>query len=126
MNDQGPRKRNGRLYQKLLRQANDDPLSTVANLFDISMVFAVALLLALFSAVMVPELVTSSDELTIVKNPGRPDMEIIMKKGVKIDRYRATNQEVTGRGQRLGVAYRLPTGDVVYVPEKRVSANQGK
>jgi hypothetical protein len=48
-------------------------------------------------------------------------MELIITKGVKVDRYRVTKEEVSGNGHRLGVAYRLPNGDVVYVPEKKES-----
>ena len=40
-----------------------------------------------------------------------------MKKGVKIERLRMTEEEVGGSGKRLGVAYRLPNGEVVYIPE---------
>jgi hypothetical protein len=101
----------------LLQQADADPLSTVANLFDISMVFAVALILALFSAVIMPELISAPNEMTIVKNPGKPDMEIIRKKGIKIDRFRVTQKSIEGNGRRIGVAYRMPNGEVVYVPE---------
>ena len=82
------------------------------------MVFAVALILAMFSALSVPELLTTQDDVAIVKNPGKSNMEIIMKKGVKIDRYRMTEDQIGGSGQRLGTAYRLPNGEVVYVPEK--------
>jgi len=104
-------------YNRLLQEGEDDPLSAVTNLFDVAMVFAVALILAMFTALSVPELLSSPADITIVKNAGKPDMEIVMKKGVKIDRYRMTPQSMGGSGQRLGVAYRLPNGDVVYVPE---------
>lgn len=89
----------------------------VANLFDVAMVFAVALILAMFTALSVPELLTSEDEITIVRSAGRPDMEIIIKKGVEIERYRMTDEYIGGNGRRLGVAYLLPNGEVVYVPE---------
>jgi hypothetical protein len=118
---EGGRQRSFR-YRKLLHPEGDDPLSAVANLFDVAMVFAVALILALFSAVIVPELIRPPDAMTIVKNPGTPKMEIITKKGVKIDRYRVTRKAITGNGQRLGVAYRLSNGEVVYVPEEEKSS----
>ena len=108
-----------RRYREMLHQSDDDPISSVANLFDIAMVFAVALILAMFTALSVPELLDSQADVTIVKNAGRADMEIIMKKGVKIDRYRVSSEEMGGNGQRLGVAYRLPNGEVVYVPENQ-------
>ena len=43
-------------------------------------------------------------------------MGVVTRKGVKIDRYRATEEQVGGNGKRLGIAYLLPGGDVVYVP----------
>ncbi len=110
-----------RRYRRLLGAPEEDPLGAVANLFDVAMVFAVALILAMFTALSVPELLTSPDDFAIVKNPGRPDMEIIMKKGVQIERLRMTEEEIGGSGQRLGVAYRLPNGEVVYIPDKKGS-----
>lgn len=44
-------------------------------------------------------------------------MEIIKKKGLKIEKYRATSLELGGEGEKLGTAYRLKSGEVVYVPE---------
>jgi len=108
----------GHRYRNLLQSPDEDPISSVANLFDIAMVFAVALILAMFTALSVPELLDSNTDVTIIKNAGKANMEIVMKKGVKIDRYRVSSEEIGGNGQRLGVAYRLPNGEIVYVPEK--------
>ena len=52
-----------------------------------------------------------------MKNPGTPQMEVIHKKGVKVDRYRVSRDVASGEGERLGTAYRLPSGEVIYVPE---------
>ena len=109
--------RGARRYRKFLGVSDEDPLGGVANLFDVAMVFAVALILALFQALRVPELLTSRDEVTLVKNPGKPDMEIITKKGVQIETYRMTPEDMQGEGQRLGICYRLANGEVVYVPD---------
>ena len=114
----------GQRHKQLLGTVDEDPLATVANLFDVAMVFAVALILAMFTALSVPELLTSKDDITIIKNPGQPDMEIITKQGVEIDRYQMSEEEIGGNGQRLGVAYRLPNGEVVYVPEKSEAGNK--
>ncbi len=105
-----------RRYRRLLAQPADDPLAAVVNLFDVAMVFAVALVLAL-AATSLPELLASPEPLTIVKNAGRPDMEIITKQGVTIERYRMTPEQTGGDGRRLGVAYLLSSGEVVYVPD---------
>lgn len=95
----------------------DDPATGLLNLFDVWIAFAVALLLAMVGFMGAPELLNPRSNVTLIKNPGRPDMEIIQKKGVTIDRYRATSEQLTGQGRRLGTAYQLPSGEVVYVPE---------
>ena len=106
-------------YRKFINPAEDDPLAAVANLFDVAMVFAVALILAMFSALSVPELL-SSEDYTVVKNAGKENMEIITKKGIKVDRYRMTDETMSGgSGKRLGTAYMLPNGEVIYVPESK-------
>ncbi len=101
----------------LLEDHDEDPLTSVANLFDVAMVFAVALLLALVSYYSLPVLLSAQDELTILKNPGKANMEVIHRQGVKLEHYRVTRQTLGGEGVRLGTAYRLKTGEVVYVPE---------
>jgi hypothetical protein len=98
--------------------ADDDPISSVANLFDVSMVFAVALMVALVTRFNITEMFTQED-FTMVKNPGKDNMEIITKKGEEITRYKS-NDNTTGdgkKGKRVGVAYELDNGEIIYVPE---------
>lgn len=90
----------------------------MANLFDVAMVFAVALLLALVTHFRLPELLSAKQDITILKNPGRPNMEIIRRKGKKLTHYRISRKTLGGEGEKLGTAYRLKTGEVVYVPDK--------
>ena len=97
-------------------EEDSDPLGGMANLFDLAMVFAVALMVAAVSSMQVSELLTESDA-TIVKNPGREDMEIIVKKDNVIERYAGTTGEGQGRGKRVGTAYELENGEIIYVPE---------
>ena len=96
-----------------------DPLGGVVNLFDASMVLVVALILALAGSASLAEVAArmSTRDITIVTNPGRPDMEMIVKRGERIERLRASDERGAGRGPRLGVAYRLESGEVIYVPE---------
>lgn len=96
---------------------DDDPAAGLLNLFDIWLVFAVSLLLAMLTYYRLPELMSSTSEVTIVKNPSQPDMEIIRKKGQEVETLKMSNNQLTGEGQRLGTAYRLKSGKVVYVPE---------
>ena len=105
-------------YRRLLEKQEDDPLSSVANLFDVAMVFAVALLLAMVSHFHLEDLLQSQD-MTILKNPGTSQMEIIRRKGKVIEHSRISQNSIQGEGQRLGTAYRLKTGQVVYVPETK-------
>jgi hypothetical protein len=62
----------------------------------------------------------SNENFTMVKNPGQADMEIITKRGPEIVRYQAgeTAGDTRGRGRRVGVAYQLESGEIVYVPEE--------
>ncbi|WP_407356741.1 DUF2149 domain-containing protein [Methanolobus sp. WCC5] len=95
-----------------------NPLTGVANLFDIAMVFSVALLVALVMSYQLPELLSPTDDMTIIKNPGQPDMKIIIKEeGRPIEVLNMTDQIGGGTGEALGTAYKLADGRVVYVPE---------
>ena len=63
------------MKHNLLRKEEDaDPISVVSNLFDIAMVFAVALMVALVSRYNMTE-VFSQEDYTMVKNPGKENME---------------------------------------------------
>ena len=53
----------------------NDPMSVVGNLFDVAMVFAVALMVALVTRYNMTEML-SPEDFTMVKNPGKEDMEI--------------------------------------------------
>ena len=55
----------------------------------------------------------------MVKNPGKDNMEIITKEGEKINRYTPSEDSdpSSGKGKRVGVAYELENGDIIYVPE---------
>jgi len=82
------------------------------------MVFAVGLMVAIVSAYHLHE-IFSADELTLVKNPNQPGkMEIITKKGKEIKVQKLTKEMAEGQGIRLGIAYKLLDGRVVYIPEE--------
>jgi hypothetical protein len=106
-----------RARRKWEELSDEDPAAGLLNLFDVWIAFAVALLLAMAGYLNVPEMLSAQSDVTLVKNPGAANMEIIRKEGVKITRYRATAEEMTGEGRKLGTAYQLQSGDVVYVPE---------
>ncbi len=101
----------------LAENEEPDPLSSLVNLFDIAMVFSVALMAALVSHLELGELLFS-DEFTLVKNPGKEDMEVIIKDGQEIRAYTAaeTQQQTGERGRPIGTAYQLDSGEIIYVP----------
>ena len=92
-----------------------NPLSNIANLVDAMLVLAVAMMVSLVTYLQIPALLQNQD-YTVITNPGKPDMEIIVKEGREIRHYEATDQFGAGQGELLGTAYRLPDGRVVYVP----------
>lgn len=96
-----------------------DPLLSLVNLFDASMLLVVALLLALAGRSSLAEIAArlSQQDITIVTNPGKKDMELIIKKGKRIERLRPDGGNGSGHGRRLGTAYQLETGEVIYVPD---------
>lgn len=95
----------------------DDPLSGVANLFDLGLVFIVGLLITLFSAYQLTDLFNEKSEMTLMKKSADGEWEIMIKKGKSIKAMKVTRSKSEGRGERLGTAYRLENGTVVYVPE---------
>ncbi len=98
---------------------DDDPMSVVSNLFDVAMVFAVALMVALVTRYNMTEMF-SQEDFTMVKNPGKDNMEIITKEGQKINKYTPSEDQTKksgARGKKVGIAYELDNGEIIYVPE---------
>jgi len=94
-------------------------MSGVANLFDCSVVFIVALIMSLFGAFHLQELFDRTSEMTLMKQKPSGEMEIITKKGTQVKTLKVSKAQAAGKGQRLGIAYRLEDGSMVYVPEER-------
>lgn len=95
-------------------------MGVVSNLFDVAMVFAVALMVAIVTRYSMTEMF-SSEDFTIVKNPGKEDMEIITKEGGKVNRYTPSEDQSSksgAKGRRVGVAYELENGEIIYIPEE--------
>jgi len=113
--------RKSRRYRRtgLLKDEDEqNPMTNIANVFDVAMVFSVALLVALVMSYHLPELLSSSEDFTIVKNPGAEDMKIIVKEeGKPIEVLNMTDSIGGGTGEALGTAYKLADGRVIYVPE---------
>ena len=99
---------------------DDDPLSFVTNLFDVSVVFIVGLMITLFSVYGMGDLIDPESQVTMVKTNAQGEQEIIVKDGTEITAYRVSDVTATGNGERLGTAYRLTDGQIIYVPEDDV------
>ncbi|MGC4028790.1 MAG: DUF2149 domain-containing protein [Steroidobacteraceae bacterium] len=97
--------------------AEEDPLAGIANLFDVSIVFIVGLMITLFSVYRMGDLIDGKSEVTMVKTDAQGRREIIVKKGTEITAYELSGEMTEGNGERLGTAYRLANGQIVYVPE---------
>lgn len=98
-------------------QPLEDPIAGVANLFDASIVFIVSMMIALFMAHNMLDLLNPRSEMTITKKNADGTVEIITKKGKEIKVRKVTDKKMGGEGVRLGTAYRLKDGRMVYVPE---------
>ncbi len=92
-----------------------NPLLSVINLIDVFLVLIATLLIIIVQNPLNP---FSQDDVTVVKNPGEANMEMIIKKGEKIDRYKASDAIGQGEGSKAGVAYRMKDGSFIYVPEE--------
>ncbi len=91
------------------RDLGDDPFAMLVNFFDCSIVFALGFIVALLA------------RAPSAMSPSTPPGSTQATAGNLADAQKAplkpTSDTATGPGQRLGVAYRLDNGDVVYVPD---------
>ncbi len=102
---------------KLLHEPdNDDPILSVVNLIDIFLVVIAALLITVAQNPMLNPFASKRD-VTVITDPGKPTMEIVVKQGEKVERYKASGAIGSGDGEKAGVAYRMRDGSIVYVPE---------
>lgn len=99
--------------------SDEDPLTVIVNMFDVAMVFAVSLMVAMVMHMNMTE-IFGKEDFTIVKNPGKDNMEIITKEGKQIKKFtpkEEQNNSSKSKGKRVGVAYELENGEIIYVPE---------
>ncbi|MEM9879195.1 MAG: DUF2149 domain-containing protein [Pseudomonadota bacterium] len=105
-------------------EVQEDPLSGVANLFDVSIVFIVGLMVSLFSVYNFDDLINPDTRMTMVKTTADGQQEIIVKQGTKMTAYKVTGETGSGDGERLGTAYRLANGEIIYVPDSDASPQE--
>ena len=108
---------------KLLDEDDElDPILSVVNLVDVFLVMIGALMMIIAMNPLNP---FAADKAVVVKNPGQPDMEMVVKDGQKIETYKSTQQIGSGEGTKAGIAYRLKDGSFIYVPETGPAAGAG-
>lgn len=101
-------------HLSILAEEDDDPMLSAINLVDVFLVLVVALL----TAVVVQTQASGNDRLTIIRNAGQPDMEVIVREQGREVRFKGAGSAVQGQGVRAGVAYQLEDGNIVYIPER--------
>ena len=97
----------------ILDEDDDDPVLSTINLIDVFLIVIGMLLIAVINNPMNP---FADDKLTIIRNDGKPNMEIITKEGQKITRFKASGASGEGDGEKAGTAFRMKDGSMVYVP----------
>jgi hypothetical protein len=101
-----------------------DPMEYLGNLFDVAILIGVGFLVLAMTGFGLNELL-SEESVTIVKNPGTANMEIITKEGQRIDRLKSTSAQAQGTGIPVGTVYRLKDGRMVWVPGESEGAPPG-
>ncbi|AEI51956.1 DUF2149 domain-containing protein [Runella slithyformis] len=95
---------------------DDNPLTIMANLFETGLVFALGFMVSLISAMNLLDMFNPETKVTVTTER-KDGMQIMVKEGNKTTIRRLTKNVGAGDGTRLGVAYRLADGSVIYVPE---------
>ncbi len=95
----------------------DDPAAGLINLFDVWIAFAAALLLAVVSFFNLPKpAATSSSDAQADESPRAESIDAAR---TKIERFQESKASKSGEGERLGTAYRLKSGEIIYVRDKK-------
>ncbi len=91
-----------------------NPMLSMVNLIDVFLVIIAALMLSIAQNPMNP---FNNEEITVIKNEGKENMEIIIKKGKEIKKFKSAGGIGSGQGTKAGVAYKMKDGSMVYIPE---------
>lgn len=87
--------------RKSLRGRTDDPLALMVNVFDCAVVLALGL------------------SLLVNPQPKPPADADVPAQRTPVPSYRVAEGQSRGEGTRLGIAYQLDNGEVVFVPESQ-------
>lgn len=89
----------------------DDPMLSLVNLIDVFLVMIATLLLCIANNPF------SKDKVTVIRNAGQSNMEIVTMDGKHIQHFRSDGKTGSGQGSKAGTAYRMADGSMVYVPD---------
>ncbi|MDD2932732.1 MAG: DUF2149 domain-containing protein [Methylotenera sp.] len=92
----------------------DDPILSVVNIIDVFLVIIAVLLIAVMENPLNP---FSMQDAVVIKNPGKENMEMLIKQGKELKQYKSSGKIGEGQGAKAGTAYRLKDGSMIYVPE---------
>jgi len=91
-----------------------NPMLSVVNLVDVFLVVIAALLIAIAQNPLNP---FQMEDTVVIKNPGKENMQMMIKKGKEIEKYESNGKIGQGNGIKAGVAYRMEDGTMIYIPE---------
>lgn len=91
-----------------------NPILSAVNLIDVFLVIIAALMISIAQNPLNP---FNAENVTVIKNEGKKNMEIITKKGKKITKYKSSGKIGEGEGEKAGVAYKMKDGSIIYIPE---------
>ncbi len=94
---------------------DDNPIHSVINLIDVFLIIIAALLITISQNPLNP---FSNDDVTVITNPGKDNMKMVVKKGKEIKTYESKGTIGEGNGVKAGVAYKMEDGSFVYVPSE--------
>lgn len=92
----------------------DDPILSVVNIIDVFLVIIAVLLITVMENPLNP---FTTQDAVVIKNPGKENMEMLVKQGKELKQYKSSGKIGEGQGAKAGTAYRLKDGSMIYVPE---------
>lgn len=104
-----------RLKLNILEDEDDDPIAGAVNIIDVFLVIIAVLLIILMSNPLNP--FATEEEIIVIKNPGKPNMEILIKDGTELKHYQSSGEVGEGKGSKAGITYKMDDGSMIYVPE---------
>lgn len=89
----------------------NDPLAGLVNLFDLWMVFSIAILIVFAGS-------SRRNGAPHGDPPRTGDHQAVsLPQAQSIKQYRVSQEKLEGSGEKLGTAYRLASGEIVCVPD---------